>query len=94
MLLAVDDQLKLLSQRVQEREADVMRERETTQKLLQQNGSFTNIKDALKAFEAQMGEMAGKVHQVMGRQCQQDDLSVKDVSDKYVLNTRVCWTLG
>lgn len=59
-----------------------MRERETAQALLQQNGSIINIQDTLKTFGAQFEEVVGKVDAVVAGQHQQDSQPTKDIETK------------
>lgn len=71
-----------MNQKVRERDADIKREREQAQVLLQQNASINSIQDTLKTFGTQMAEMASKVDSVVAVQHQQDDQALKETSIK------------
>ncbi|KAJ4418071.1 hypothetical protein N0V82_005825 [Gnomoniopsis sp. IMI 355080] len=77
-----NNQIEILNQKVQEREADVMRERETAQVLLRQNDSIRNIQNTLSTFKAQIEEVVGKLNEGTVQQNQQDDQSAKEVHVK------------
>lgn len=83
LILPVNNQIENLNHKIQEREADVMRERETAQALLQQNGSINNINETLKIFGAQIEGVVGKVNEVAAQQYQHDDQSAREVHVKY-----------
>ncbi|CAN8098451.1 unnamed protein product [Discula destructiva] len=76
------DKIEALNQKVQERDADMLRERETAQKMLQQNGSISHIQETLKTFEVQMREVVDKVDTVVISQHRQDDQSANDTNSK------------
>lgn len=88
LTLLVNHQIESLNQKLEERETDIVRERDTAHALLLQNGSITNIQDTLKTFGEKIEEVVNKVNEVAAQQYQQDDQSVKDVHLKYVSSTR------
>ncbi|KAJ4393696.1 hypothetical protein N0V93_002911 [Gnomoniopsis smithogilvyi] len=76
------NQIKDLNQRVQERDADVARERETAQALIVQNGSIDNIHNTLKTLGQQIEHVATKVNEVAAQQSQPDGRPAKEVNIK------------
>lgn len=67
------DKVVTLNQKIQEREAEILRERETGQVLLQQQDSIAMIQDTLKIFGTQIEEAVSKVNELASRQSQQGD---------------------
>ncbi|KKY33542.1 hypothetical protein UCDDA912_g06443 [Diaporthe ampelina] len=67
-----NDKLESLHQRIQEREADVERERETYRSLLQQNATVESIQDAVKTFEAQIEQINSKLGEIASGQAERD----------------------
>lgn len=82
LILPVHDKIEALNQKVQERDADIVRERETAQSLLHQNGSINHMQSTLNSFEAQMKEVIDKVNAVVVSQHQRGDDSAKETNSK------------
>lgn len=60
----LNDTVRFLSQKIEERDADLLRERENAQILQQHNVSINSIKDTLKSFEAKVDEAMTKAVEV------------------------------
>lgn len=80
--MTVHDKIEALNEKVRERDADLVRERETAQALLQRNGNIGGVQETLISFGAQIEEVVGKVDTVVAGQYRQDDQSVKDTNTK------------
>lgn len=80
--MPVNNQIEGLNHKVQEREADVVRERETAKTLLDQKENINNIQDTLKTFGKQIEEVVGKVNAVVAQRFDSDDQPAKDMNMK------------
>lgn len=80
--MPVNNQIDGLNRKVQEREADIVRERETAKTLLDQKKNINNIQDTLKIFGQQIDEVAGTVNAVVAQRYDSDDQSAKDMNMK------------
>lgn len=77
-----ENSIASLNQKVQEREAEVLRERETAQALLRQQDSITAVQDTLKIFGIQIEEAVSKVNEATSLQSQQDDTKTEKLHFK------------
>lgn len=80
--MPVNKQIEGLNQKVQEREADVVRERETATTLLDQTNNINNIQVTLKIFGQQIEEVIGKVNAVVAQRYDSDAQSAKHMNLK------------
>lgn len=69
----LNDKIKFLSQKIEERDADLLRERNTAQILQEQNVSITSIQDTLKSFETKIDEVMSKTIEAASCQKKKDD---------------------
>lgn len=76
--------LESLQQRVQEREVDVERERETIRKLLEQTVTVESIQDAMKTFGAQITQINAKLGDLTSGQENRDAAAAEETQIKYV----------
>ncbi|KUI69489.1 hypothetical protein VM1G_05222 [Cytospora mali] len=79
------DKIELLNQKIQQQEADISRERETTQKLFQKDKAIisvqeamTSVQDAIHSIGSQLEQVAVKVTEVASRQVDQDKATAKE----------------
>lgn len=80
--MLVHNKIEALNEKLEERDADIKREREQAQVLLQQNSSISSVEDSLKAFAAQMAELSSKVDAVVAVQHRQDDPALEETKIK------------
>ncbi|ROW08475.1 hypothetical protein VMCG_03028 [Cytospora schulzeri] len=83
------DKIETLNQKLQEQEVNMSRERETTQKLLQQDEAIASfrkaiesVQDAIKNIGSQVEQVATKVTDVTSRQVNQDEIAARETRSK------------
>ncbi|KAK7737211.1 hypothetical protein SLS63_003002 [Diaporthe eres] len=73
-----NNKLDSLHQRIQEREADVERERETIRGLLEQNATVESIQGSMKTFEAQIEQITAKLGELASSQVERDGAAAEE----------------
>ncbi|KAK7716161.1 hypothetical protein SLS64_003313 [Diaporthe eres] len=77
-----NNKLDSLHQRIQEREADVERERETIRGLLEQNATVESIQGSMKTFEAQIEQITAKLGELASSQVERDGAAAEETRAK------------
>lgn len=78
----LNNKIESLNQIIQERDADILRERETSGVLLLQNTSITSIQDTLQNFGTQIEGIVSKVNEIVSHQNHQDDVKAGEMHTK------------
>lgn len=94
----LNEKIRFLSQKIEERDADLLREREVAQILQQQNVSINSVQNTLKSFGIQIEEVVTKAIEASSYQNKQDDPKSKEMHMKLdqimghllALDERVC----
>lgn len=78
----LNNKIESLNQKIQERDADILRERETAGALLQQNASITSIQDTLQNFGTQIEGIVSKVNEIASDKNPQNHLKGGEMDAK------------
>lgn len=80
--MPVNDKIESLNQRMQERDADLDRERETIRNLLEQNATVASVQGVLKTFESQIEQIAANLGEFTASQVQRDAKATEETQVK------------
>ncbi|KAJ0109858.1 hypothetical protein J7T55_004408 [Diaporthe amygdali] len=77
-----NDKIESLNQRMQERDADLDRERETIRNLVEQNATVASVQGVLKSFESQIEQISAKMGEVASSQVERDAKATEETQAK------------
>lgn len=79
---SVKTTISQLNEKVQERDTEVLRERDRLTMMFQQNESIALLQNTVTAFEGQIGQVVKTVNDLAFKQINQDDSSAKEIQAK------------
>lgn len=81
---SVNTTITQLNEKVQERDAEAVRERERATTILQQNESIASLQKTVSDFGGQIAQVVKVVGDLASQQSSRDDSSAKDMQAKLV----------
>lgn len=78
----VADKIDALNQRIQQQEAHISQERETTRKLLQNDKALTSVQESVKSIGSQVEQIAANLANMTSRQHQQDNRTAEETQSQ------------